>query len=285
MSKNIKNKVTAKGIEIAVVTQNQNDFISLTDIAKYKNPDEPKIIIYNWISSYSTVDFLATWEELNNPNFNRMEFHTVRSERGRFSMTPKQWIERMNAVGIKSSAGRYGGTLAHVDIALEFASWISPEFKLYIIKEYQRLKQSESYQNEIDWNVNRELAKVNYSIHTDAIKAHLIPEKLSNYQKSTIYASEGDLLNVALFGMTAKEFKEKYPDKKGNQRDNATIEQNIIMASLESSNALMIQQGLPQSERLTILRQLAITQLESVLKSRATKEIKRLATGGQDEQK
>ncbi|MGT2886448.1 KilA-N domain-containing protein [Streptococcus macedonicus] len=277
MPKNIKNKVTAKGFEIAILTQNQNDFVSLTDIAKYKNPDEPRIIIANWMSSYSTVDFLATWEELNNPNFNRMEFQTVRSERGRFVMTPKQWIEKMNAIGIKSSAGRYGGTYAHVDIALEFASWISPEFKLYVIKEYQRLKQSESYQNQIEWNVNRELAKVNYTIHTDAIKSHLIPEKLSKYQISTIYASEGDLLNVALFGMTAKEFKTKNPDKKGNQRDNATIEQNIIMASLESSNALMIQQGLSQSERLTTLRQLAVTQLESVLKSRATKEIKRLA--------
>lgn len=277
MPKNIKNKVTAKGFEIAILTQNQNDFISLTDIAKYKNPDEPRIIIANWMSSYSTVDFLATWEELNNPNFNRMEFQTVRSERGRFVMTPKQWIEKMNAIGIKSSAGRYGGTYAHVDIALEFASWISPEFKLYVIKEYQRLKQSESYQNQIEWNVNRELAKVNYTIHTDAIKSHLIPEKLSKYQISTIYASECDLLNVALFGMTAKEFKTKNPDKKGNQRDNATIEQNIIMASLESSNALMIQQCLSQSERLTTLRQLAVTQLESVLKSRATKEIKRLA--------
>ena len=182
MPKNIKNKVTAKGFEIAILTQNQNDFISLTDIAKYKNPDEPRIIIANWMSSYSTVDFLATWEELNNPNFNRMEFQTVRSERGRFVMTPKQWIEKMNAIGIKSSAGRYGGTYAHVDIALEFASWISPEFKLYVIKEYQRLKQSESYQNQIEWNVNRELAKVNYTIHTDAIKSHLIPEKLSKFK-------------------------------------------------------------------------------------------------------
>jgi hypothetical protein len=234
MGKNIKSKIETQGFEVNILTQNQDDFISLTDIAKYKNPDEPRIVVSNWMSSYSTIDFLATWEELNNPNFNRMGFHTVRNERGRLVITPKQWISKMNAIGIKSAAGRYGGTFAHSDIALEFASWVSPEFKLYIIKEYQRLKQSESYQNQIEWHVKRELAKVNYSIHTDAIKAHLIPDTLSKSQIAHTYASEADVLNVALFGMTASEFKAKYPDKKGNQRDNATIEQNIIMASLES---------------------------------------------------
>jgi len=210
-----------------------------------------------------------------------MEFHTVRNERGRLIMTPKQWIEKTNAVGIKSAAGRYGGTYAHVDIALEFASWISPEFKLYVIKEYQRLKQSESYQHQIEWNVKRELAKVNYVIHTEAVKEHLIPSGLTKKQIGFTYATEADLLNVALFGMTAKEFKDKNPDKKGNQRDHATIEQNIIMASLESSNALMIRQGLEQPERLQTLRELATGQLKSILKSRGTAEIKRLV--GEDD--
>jgi hypothetical protein len=205
-----------------------------------------------------------------------LEFQEFRNQRGRISLSPKQWIEKMNAKGICSSAGRYGGTFAHVDIALEFASWVSPEFKLYVIKEYQRLKQSESYQNRIKWNVNRELAKVNYTIHTDAIKEHLIPSLLTKKQIGLAYANEADLLNVALFGMTAKEFKDKFPKKKGNQRDNATIEQNIIMASLESSNALMIRQGLPQEKRLITLRQLAVEQLDSVLKYKATKRLKNL---------
>ena len=277
MSKKISNKIEAKGFEVAIVTQGNSDYISLTDIAKYKNNEEPRVVVFNWLSSYATLDFLATWEEIHNPNFNRMEFHTVRNERGRVAITPKQWIEKMNAIGIKSSAGRYGGTYAHVDIALEFASWVSPEFKLYVIKEYQRLKQSESYQYQIEWNVKRELAKVNYVIHTDAVKAHLIPDELTKRQIGFIYANEADLLNVALFGKMAKEFKEENPDKKGNQRDHSTIEQNIIMASLESSNALLIRQGMEQSERLQLLRQLAVEQLESVIKSRATKEIKRLA--------
>jgi len=214
MTKKIKNKITAKGFEVSVLMQNQSDYISLTDIAKYKNQEDPRIVISNWMSSYSTIDFLATWEEIHNPDFNRMEFHTVRQERGRLVMTPSQWIKNMNAVGIRSSAGRYGGTYAHVDIAFEFASWVSPEFKLYVIKEYQRLKQSEAYQHQIEWNVKRELAKVNYVIHTDAVKQHLIPSGLTKKQIGITYAKEADVLNVALFGMTAKEFREKYPEKK-----------------------------------------------------------------------
>lgn len=226
MPKQIKNKIEAQGFEISILTQNQDDFISLTDLAKRKNSDDPRIVVSNWLSNYSTIDFLATWEELNNPDFNRMEFQSVRNERGRLVMTPKQWIERMNAVGIQSKAGRYGGTYAHYDIALEFASWLSPEFKLYVIKEFQRLKQSESYSNQIEWNVKRELTKATYSLHTDAIKEFLIPSKLSKQQVGFVYADEADLLNVALFGMTAREFKEKFPDKAkhGNQRDYATIE-------------------------------------------------------------
>jgi len=279
MTKKIKNKITAKGFEVSVLTQNQSDYISLTDIAKYKNQEDPRIVISNWMSSYSTIDFLATWGEIHNPDFNRMEFHTVRNERGRLVMTPSQWIKNMGAVGIRSSAGRYGGTYAHVDIAFEFASWVSPEFKLYVIKEYQRLKQSEAYQYQIEWNVKRELAKVNYVIHADAVKLHLIPSGLTKKQIGITYAKEADVLNVALFGMTAKEFREKYPEKKGNQRDDATIEQNIVMASLESSNALLIKQGMGQSDRLVILRELAIEQLTSILKSRGVEVIKSLAGG------
>jgi len=277
MSKKINNKIEAKGFEVGIVTQGTQDYISLTDIAKYRNDETPALVISNWISSYSTVDFLATWEEIHNPDFKLLEFQEFRNERGRISLSPQQWIKKVNAIGIRSTSGRYGGTYAHVDIALEFASWVSPEFKLYVIKEYQRLKQSESYQNQIEWNVKRELAKVNYVIHTDAVKAHLIPAELTKQQIGFVYASEADLLNVALFGLTAKDFKLQNPDKKGNQRDNATIEQNIIMASLESSNALLIRQGMEQSERLKLLRELAVEQLESIIKSRATAQIKKLA--------
>ena len=280
MSKKINNKIEAQGFEVAIITQGTSDFISLTDIAKYRNAELPAHVITNWLSSYATLDFLATWEEIHNPNFKLMEFHEFRNERGRIVLSPKQWIEKVKAIGIRSTAGRYGGTYAHVDIALEFASWISPEFKLYVIKEYQRLKQSESYQNQIEWNVKRELAKVNYVIHTDAVKAHLIPSELTKRQIGFVYASEADVLNVALFGKTAREFKDENPDKKGNQRDHATIEQNIIMASLESSNALLIRQGTEQPERLQILRELAVEQLESVINSRATAQIKKLVDGG-----
>ena len=276
MSKEIKNKIDVNGVEISILTQNQNDFISLTDLAKRKNADDPRIVVSNWLSNYSTIDFLATWEELNNPDFNRMEFQSVRNDRGRLVMTPKQWIEKMNAVGIQSKAGRYGGTYAHYDIALEFASWLSPEFKLYVIKEFQRLKQSENYSNQIEWNVKRELAKATYTLHTNAIQEFLIPDGLTKKQIGYAYANEADLLNVALFGMTAKEFKEKQPEKAkhGNQRDYATIEQNIIMINLQNSNALLIEQGLEQSERLKTLRHLAVKQLETLTGNKAVQRIK-----------
>jgi len=276
MAKQIKSKIETQGFEISILTQNQNDYISLTDIAKYKYAENAGNVISNWMSSYATIDFLATWEKINNPNFKLLEFQQFRNESGRLFVNPKIWISQMGGIGFKSSSGRYGGTFAHSDIALEFASWVSPEFKLYVIKEYQRLKQSESYQNQLDWSVNRELAKVNYSIHTDAIKEFLIPEALTKTQIGRTYASEADVLNVALFGLTAQEFKTKFPEKTGNQRDNATIEQNIIMASLESSNALMIRQGVAQSERLKVLRELAVAQLKSVTNARATERIKRL---------
>jgi len=276
MQKKISSKIEAKGFEVAIVTQGIDDYISITDIAKYQNADNPTLVVANWLSSYATLEFLTTWEEMNNSDFKPLEFQGFRNGHGRITLSPKQWIERVNAIGIRSTSGRYGGTYAHVDIALEFASWVSPKFKLYIIKEYQRLKQSESHQIQIEWNVGRELAKVNYVIHTDAVKEHLIPTGLTKAQIGHKYATEADLLNVALFGMTAKEFKSKNPDKKGNQRDHATIEQNIIMASLESSNALMIQQGLKQSVRLETLRELAVKQLNSILKSRAVQKIKEI---------
>lgn len=270
-------KINANGKEITLLANN-TDYISLTDIAKYKNSEDPRIVISNWLSSYATIDFLATWESINNPNFNRMEFHTVRNEPGRLVMTSKQWIERMNAIGITSKAGRYGGTYAHSDIAFEFASWISPEFKLYIIQDYQRLKQEEAYRNQLDWQVNRYISKLNYTIQTDAIKENIVPT-LQPSQISYTYSSEADLVNVALFGMTAKEYKKAFPEKDGNQRDNATIEQLLVLNNLQSLNAEMIKQGLSQSNRLTELNRIAKEQLEVLYKNnqKALDNLKRLA--------
>lgn len=269
-------KINANGKEITLL-KNNTDYISLTDIARYKNNEDPRIVISNWLSSYATIDFLATWETLNNPNFNRMEFHTVRNETGRLVMTSKQWIERMNAIGIISKAGRYGGTYAHSDIALEFASWISPEFKLYIIQDYQRLKQEEAYKNQLDWKVNRYISKLNYTIQTDAIKENIVPT-LQTSQISSAYSSEADLINVALFGMTAKEYKKKFPDKEGNQRDNATIEQLLVLNNLQNLNAEMIKEGIKQPDRLVHLNKVAKEQLKVLYKSnqKALGELKKL---------
>lgn len=269
-------KINANGTEISVLLspENQSDYISLTDIAKYKNPDDPRIVISNWLSSYSTIDFLATWETLYNPNFNRMEFHTVRSEPGRLVMTAKQWIERMNAIGIISQAGRYGGTYAHSDIAFEFASWISPEFKLYVIKDYQRLKTDEAKRLEIGWDTKRELSKINYRIHTDAIKEFLITPELTPQEKGYQYASEADILNMALFGKTAKQFREKTGNKRKNMRDFASVEQLIVLVNLESLNADMIRDGFSASERLEKLRSVAYYQLRSLESSNAAARLK-----------
>ena len=274
MKQKINSKIEANGFEVSIITELGGDYISLTDIAKYKNEKSPADVVKNWMRIKDTIEFLGLWEQFSNDNFKLVEFDQFRNGAGRnaFTLSPKQWIEETNAIGIRSSSGRYGGTFAHVDIALEFASWISPEFKLYVIKEYQRLKQSESHQHQIEWNVQRDLAKVNYIIHTDAVKSHLIPTDLTNAQINFIYASEADVLNVALFGLTAKEFRMQNPDKKGNQRDYATIEQNIIMASLESNNALLIRQGLKQTERLQLLRDVAVEQLNSVVKARSIRQ-------------
>lgn len=273
-------KINANGTEISIITStnNQSDYISLTDIAKYKNPDDPRIVISNWMSSYSTIDFLATWEKIYNPNFNRMEFQTVRGESGRLVMTPKQWIERMGAIGITSHAGRYGGTYAHSDIAFEFASWISPEFKLYVIKDYQRLKTDEAKRAEIGWDTKRELSKINYRIHTDAIKEFLITPELSKQEISYKYASEADVLNMALFGKTAKQWRAETGNKKKNMRDYASVEQLIVLVNLESMNADMIRQEIPMNERIQKLRSVAYYQLESLKKSNVSDRLEKNPT-------
>lgn len=267
-------KIKANGNEISLL-KNNTDYISLTDIAKYKNPDDPRIVISNWLSSYTTIDFLATWENMYNENFNRLEFHTVRNSPGRLVITPKQWIERMNPIGIKSSAGRYGGTYAHSDIAFEFASWISPEFKLYIIQDYQRLKQEESYRNKLEWKTNRYISKLNYTIHTDAIKNNLITPTLTAKQIRGKYASEADILNTALYGMTAKEFKNRFPEKEGNLRDNSTIEQLIVMNNLQMLNADMLKTGIAPEIRLKKLNEVAI-ELQNTLNKNNKKALKEL---------
>lgn len=270
-------KINANGTEISVLVTGEkfnDNYLSLTDLAKYKNSDDPRIVISNWMSSYSTIDFLATWENLYNPHFNRMEFQTVRAEPGRLIMTPKQWIERMNSIGIVSKAGRYGGTYAHPDIAFEFASWLSPEFKLYVIKDYQRLKQEEAKRLEIGWDTKRELSKINYRIHTDAIKEFLITPELTKQEKSYKYASEADILNIALFGKTAKQWRNETGNKKQNMRDFASVEQLIVLVNLESMNADLIRQGIPAEERIQKLRSVAYYQLHSLTSSNAANKLK-----------
>lgn len=265
----VKSTINANGIEIRVSSTDESDYISLTDIAKKRNPEFPADVIKNWMRSRSTIEFLGLWEKLNNPNFKLVEFDQFKQEAGTnsFVLPPQKWIDRTNAIGIISKSGRYGGTSAHTDIAFEFASWISPEFKLYIIKDYQRLKTDESHIKQIDWNIKREIAKSNYKIHTDAIKEKLILPTLSNAQISYTYASEADVINVALFGITAKAWRKMHPEAKGNIRDTATIEQLIVLSNLESMNAVFIREGLAQSERLFKLNQIAIFQLQSLWKN------------------
>ena len=256
----------------------ESAFISLTDIAKYKNAEEPRLVITNWMSTYSTIDFLAVWEELHNPGFNRMEFQSVRNERGRLIITPKQWIEKTNAIGMTSKAGRYGGgTYAHSDIAFEFASWISPEFKLYIIKDYQRLKKDESERKAIGWDEKRALSKINYHIHTDAVQKYLITDELTATEKAYTFADEADMLNVALFGKKAWEWRNEHPVevRKGeNIRDYASAEELIILVNMESQNAELIKAGLTQNERFEKLREMARTQMQVLLKNRAKETLK-----------
>ena len=269
MTKDIrKDVIHAKGIEIGIYTTDfENEFISLTDIAKYRNDDDPRFVIQNWMRNRNTIEFLALWEELHNQNFNRVQFDTVKNEAGlnRFIMTPTKWIQQMNAIGIVVKSGRYGGgTYAHTDIAMSFATWISPEFQLYIMKDYRRLKADENSRLSLNWNLNREIAKLNYRIHTNAIKDNLIPPELTPEQISYKYASEADLLNVALFGRTAKQWRDANPGRKGNIRDDADLNQLLVLANMESYNAVLIGQGKKMSERLVLLRELAVKQMETL---------------------
>ena len=272
-----KNKtITVKGTDITLFTEDNNDFISITDIAKHKDLANTDTIIQNWMRNRNTIELLGFWESMYNPNFKPLEFEGFRKQAGlnSFVMTPKKWIESTNAIGITSKAGRYGGTFAHMDIAFEFASWISIEFKLFIIKEFQRLKADESDRLKLNWNLQRTLAKVNYHIHTDAIKENLIPATLTREKINIVYADEADMLNMALFGMTAKHWRDANPKAEGNIRDAANIQQLVVLSNMESINAVLIHQGLSQSERLEQLNKIAITQMKSLLQSRATKQIK-----------
>ena len=261
----VKGIINANGIDIRVSSTNENDYISLTDIARKRNPEFPADVVKNWMRSRSTIEFIGLWEQLNNPDFKLVEFDQFKQEAGSnaFVLTPQKWISATNAIGIISKSGRYGGTFAHSDIAFEFASWISPEFKLYIIKDYQRLKADESHAKAIDWNVKREIAKSNYRLHTDAIKEAMAPN-LTPQQISYTYASEADMINVALFGVTASQWRAVNPKMKGNIRDNASIEQLIVLANLECLNADYIQEGLTQRERLIRLNQAAAFQLKAL---------------------
>lgn len=277
-----KSVITVQQIEISIISHNQDDYISLTDMTK--GFDGGLALIEQWLRNKDTIEFLGIWERINNnAEFNSSEFEGIRNEAGtnRFYLSAKKWIELTNAKGLIAKAGRYGGTYAHRDIAFEFGSWLSPEFKLYLIKEFQRLKEDENQRLTLGWSLNRTLAKINYRIHTDAIKAHLIPNELTKEQKNKTYANEADLLNTALFGMTAKEWREQNPDLTGNIRDYATIEQLLVLANLESMNAEFIRMNLSQNERLDRLNQIAITQLKSLLNNQHLKKL----TGNKNENK
>ncbi|HQO32216.1 MAG TPA: KilA-N domain-containing protein [Chitinophagales bacterium] len=262
-----KETIIVKGIPVVTFKLENEDYISLTDIARNKNAEEPKDIVKNWMRSRTTIEFLGLWEQLNNPNFKGVEFDSFLFEAGSnaFTLSPSKWIEATNAKGIISKQGKNGGTYAHKDIAFEFASWVSAGFKLYLIKEFQRLKADENNRLKLEWNLQRTLAKVNYRIHTDAIKDNLIPKELSKSQIQYIYADEADMLNVALFGITAKQWRDNNPTAKGNIRDEASIEQLVVLSNLESINAVLIQQGLEQQERLQQLNQIAISQMKSLV--------------------
>ena len=265
-----KQTINVIGHEVVLFSKGNKEYISLTDLAKYRNNNAPADVVKNWMRGKSTVDFLGLWEKLNNPRFKLVEFDQFKNDAGSnyFVLSPQKWIDQTNAVGMISKSGRYGGTYAHKDIAFEFASWISPEFKLYLIIEFQRLKKDENERLKLEWNLQRTLAKVNYRIHTDAIRERLIPPVLSKRQIDHVYASEADMLNVALFGMTARQWREKSPNTDGNIRDHAMMEQLVVLSNLESINAVFIHQGLSQHERLKQLNAIAIRQMKSLLGNR-----------------
>lgn len=267
MTKVVKDTIHAKGIDIGIYTADfENEYVSLTDIARYRSI-EPRVTIHNWLRGRDVVEFLGLWEMLHNPDFKRIDFDTFKKDAGTnaYVFSIKKWTEELGAIGLLTKSGRYhGGIYAHMDIALEFASWISPEFKLYIIKDYKRLKYDESSHLSLNWNLNREISKLNYKVHTDAIKDNLIPPELTPLQVARTYANEADMLNVVLFGKTAKQWRDENPKVKGNIRDKATLNQLLILANLESYNAVLINQGKVQEERMMLLRQLVIQQLQTL---------------------
>lgn len=267
------NKIIVKGTKITVLKEAIGEYISITDMLKAKDGD---FFVSDWLRNRNTVEFLGIWESVNNPDFNYGEFAIIRSQAGlnNYKISVKEWVEKTNAIGIKATAGRYGGTYAHVDIALEFGMWISAEFKVYLIKEFKRLKEEETNRLQLEWNLQRTLAKVNYRIHTDAIKENLIPKELSKNEINFIYANEADMLNMALFGKTAQQWRNENPDADGNIRDTATIEQLVVLSNLESINAVLIHQGLPQPERLKQLNHVAITQMKSLIGNLQLKKLK-----------
>lgn len=265
MAKVKNDTLHVKGIDVGIYTEDyRNEYISLTDIARFRNSDDPRFAIQNWMRNRNTIEFLGLWESLHNPSFNRVQFDTFRTEAGlnRFVMTPSKWVENTGAIGITAKAGRYGGTYAHSDIAMEFASWISAEFKLYLMKDYRRLKFDENSRLSLSWNLNREISKLNYRVHTDAIQQNLLPPDLTREQQSYVYADEADMLNVALFGMTAGQWRTQNQGLKGNIRDYASLQQLLVLSNMESYNALLIEQKHPQVERLQMLRQMAVKQLQ-----------------------
>lgn len=270
-----KSKIVVQQTEIAIIKKQEKDFISLTDIAKYRNQEEPFSIINNWMRNRSTIEFIGLWEKLNNPDFKPIDFERFRNEAGSnyFVLSPQRWIKATNAKGMISKSGRYGGTFGHKDIAFEFASWISSEFKLYLITEFQRLKKDENDRLKLEWNVQRTIAKVNYRIHTDAIKENLIPAQLNKQQINFVYADEADMLNMALFGKIAKQWRAENSDAEGNIRDQASIGQLVVLSNLESINAVLIRQELPQSARLEQLNQIAITQMKSLIGNKNLKKL------------
>jgi hypothetical protein len=271
MAKN--KKLNVKGIEVTISTDKNGEYISLTDMMKAKDGD---FFISDWLRNRNTVEFLGIWESVNNSNFNYGEFAIIKSKAGLnyYKISVQEWTEKTNAIGLKASRGRYGGTYAHIDIALEFGMWISAEFKVYLIQEYKRLKEEENNRHKLDWNLQRTLAKVNYRIHTDAIKERLIPDRLTAKQTSLVYASEADLLNMALFGKTAAEWRSKNSDAKGNIRDEATLEQLVVLSNLESINAVLIRQGILPTKRLQQLNNIAITQMTSLVQNANLKKLK-----------
>ena len=276
MSKSKRSTIEVKGAAVAVLSQNQEDFICITDIARYKDAERTDYLISNWLRNRNTIEFLGIWEQLNNPGFNPIEFDGIKKQAGlnSFILTAKRWIDTTGAIGLISKSGRYGGTYAHRDIAFEFASWISVEFKLYLIKEFQRLKEDENRRLSLAWNLNRTLSKLNYRIHTDAIQAHLIPVAVTAAQAAITYASEADLLNVALFGQTAKQWRDANPKLAGNMRDYAGVEQLLVLANIEGMNAELIHMALPQGERLKRLNEIAIRQMQVLTSASAIKQLK-----------